>query len=80
MLELQGQEKMQLILLKKEYNTALERYNKMCNWVLIASEEEQLKNYKHVVDVINNCNRLLSKVKQQDPLVTANEILNGFKL
>ena len=80
MLELQGQEKMQLILLKKEYNAALERYNKMCNWVITASEEEQLKNYKHVIEVINNCNRLLFKVKQQDPLITANEILNGFKL
>ena len=68
-----------LILLKKEYNAALRRYNKMIKWCETSTIEEQEKNYKHIVEVINNCNGLLNEIKVLDPLVTANEILNGFK-
>lgn len=72
-------QKKQLISLKREYNVALARYHKMEKWCETASIEDQEKNYKHVVDVINNCNRLLNKIKTLDPLVTDSEILNGFK-
>lgn len=68
----------QLISLKKEYNIAIVRYNKMLSWIETASEEDQLKNYRHVFDVINTCNRLLNEIREQQ-LVTPGEILNGFK-
>jgi hypothetical protein len=51
----------------------------MEKWVETASEEEQLKNYKHVIDVINTCNRLLNQIKEIDSLVAPTEILYGFK-
>ena len=70
----------QLKLLKKEYNAALKRYTDMEKWAETASEEEQLKHYKHVVDVINNCNRLLNEIRAIDPLVAPTEILYGFKI
>ena len=79
MLELQGQQKKQLELLKKQYNAALNRYKNMGKWIETATEDEQLKNYKHVIEVINNCNKLLNNIKELDPLVTPSEILNGFK-
>lgn len=69
-----------LVKLKRDYNQALARYNKMCKWVETATEEEQLKNYKHVIEVINTCNRLINEIKELDPLVTPQEILNGFRL
>lgn len=50
----------------------------MCKWVETASEEDQLKNYKLVIQVITDCNRLLNEIKELDPLVTPGEILNGF--
>lgn len=71
-------QKKPLGLLKKDYNAALIRYNKMCKWVETASEEDQLKNYKLVIQVITDCNRLLNEIKELDPLVTPGEILNGF--
>lgn len=72
-------QKKQLGLLKKEYNKALIRYNNMCKWMETASEEEQSKNFKLAVEVINNSARLLNEIKKLDPLVTPQEILNGFK-
>lgn len=51
----------------------------MEQWCETATEEEQLKNYKHVLVVINTCNRLLNQIKEIDPLVTPQEILYGFK-
>ncbi|MDR7870329.1 MAG: hypothetical protein RIN55_05685 [Tissierellaceae bacterium] len=70
---------MQLKSLKIQYNAALARYSKMEQWCETATEEEQLKNYKHVLVVINTCNRLLNQIKEIDPLVTPQEILYGFK-
>ena len=52
----------------------------MGKWIETATEDEQLKNYKHVIEVIDNCNKLLNEIKKLDPLVTPSEILNGFKL
>ena len=78
-MELLDQEKRQLILLKKEYNQALSRYNKMTKWCETATIEEQGQQYTHIVEVINNCNRLLNEIKVLDPLVTDGEILNGFR-
>lgn len=51
----------------------------MCEWIETASEEEQMKNYKHVVDVVNTCNKLLNEIKMIDGLVAPTEILNGFR-
>lgn len=51
----------------------------MEKWIETASEEDQLKNYRHVFDVINTCNNLLNEIKAIDPLVPPGEILNGFK-
>lgn len=51
----------------------------MCKWMETASEEEQSKNFKLAVEVINNSARLLNEIKELDPLVTPQEILNGFK-
>jgi len=70
----------QLELLKKEYNIAIARFHKMEKWCDTATIEEQEKNFKHIVDVINNCNKLLNEIKKYDEFVTDNEILNGFKL
>ena len=78
-MELLDQEKRQLILLKKDYNAALKRYNKMTKWCETATIEEQEKNYKHIVDVINDCSGLLNEIKALDPMVNSNEILNGFE-
>ena len=75
----QGQQKKQLELLKREYNAVIKRYQKMCEWIETASEEEQMKNYKHVVDVVNTCNKLLNEIKMIDGLVAPTEILNGFR-
>lgn len=75
----QGQQKKQLELLKREYNAALTRYKKMCEWVETASEEEQQKYGKDVIDVINTCNSLLNEIKKIDRLVAPTEILYGFK-
>lgn len=69
----------QLILLKKDYNAALIRYYKMVDWCETATIEQQEKQFKHIVEVINNCNRLLNEIKIIDPLVTPGEILNGFR-
>jgi len=71
-------ERKQLELLKKEYNIALARFNKMEKWCETASHEEQEKQYKNIVGVINTCNNLLSKIKSTGYLPTSNEILNGF--
>lgn len=68
-----------LILLKKEYNAALIRYNKMTKWCGTATIEEQRQQYKNIVEVINNCNGLLNKIKLIDPLISPRETLNGFK-
>ena len=62
-----------------EYNKAIERYNNMEEWIKTANEEEQLKNYKHVLNVINNCNNLLNQIKAIDTLITDGEVLRGFK-
>lgn len=72
-------EKKQLILLKREYNVALKRYNKMTKWCETATIEEQGKQYKHMVEVINNCNSLLNQIKIIEPLIAPGEILNGFR-
>lgn len=72
-------QKKQLILLKKQYNHALNRYNKMTNWVETATEEEQQKNCKHVIEVIRNLNNLYNEIKEIDPLITPAEAMNGFK-
>lgn len=66
-------------LLKQQYNSTLARYKKMEIWIETASEEEQLKYHKNVFDVIKDCNHLLNEIKKLDSLVTANEILSGFK-
>lgn len=71
------QEKRQLILLKKDYNAALIRYNKMVDWCETASIENQEKQYKHIVEVINNCSNILNEIKGHI-LVTPAETLNGF--
>lgn len=78
-MELQDQPKKPLKLLKKEYNKALKRYNDMTKWCETATIEEQGKQYKNIVQVINNCSGLLNEIKKLDPLVTPGEILNGFK-
>ena len=54
----------QLESLKKEYNIALARFNKMEKWCESATIEDQEKNYKHIVDVINNCSRLFNEIKE----------------
>lgn len=73
------QETKQLELLKKEYNAAIIRYNKMVDWCETASIEDQEKQYKNIVDVINSCNKLLNQIKAIDPLITPGEVLYGFK-
>lgn len=52
----------------------------MEKWVETASEEEQLKYYTNVVDVIKDCNHLLNEIRKIDPLVAPTEILYGFKI
>lgn len=69
-------EKSNLNKLKIEYNKALKRY---INMIENVSEEEQLKNYEYVVEIINNCNNLLNKIKQYD-LVAPGEVIGGFKI
>ena len=71
--------KKQLELLKKQYNVAIARFHKMEEWCETATSEDQEKNFKHIVDVINNCNKLLNEIKKYDEFVTDSEILNGFK-
>lgn len=68
-----------LVVLKRDYNEILVRYNAMCKWAETASEEEQLKNYKHAIEVIKTYNELINEIKKQDRFVTANEIIYGFK-
>lgn len=72
-----NQETKQLELLKKDYNAALIRYNKMTSWCETATIEQQEKQYKHIVEVINNCSNILNEIKKY-MLVTPAETLNGF--
>ena len=77
---LQGQQRMQLISLKKKYNQALKRYYKMVEWCETATINEQANHYNLIVEVINNCNNLLNEIKEIDKLVAPQEIVNGFKI
>lgn len=52
----------------------------MTEWVETASEEEQLKNYKHVLEVICECRKILNEIRELDSLATNGEVLGGFKL
>lgn len=70
---------MELKQLKLFYNQAIARFHKMEKWCETASIEDQEKNFKHIVDVINDCNRLLNEIKKHDQFVTDSEILHGFK-
>lgn len=79
MTEEEARKELELDWLKEEYNAALKRYNKMIKWCETATVEQQEKQYKHIVEVINNCNGLLNKINLIDPLVTPGEILNGFR-
>lgn len=65
--------------LKREYNAALKRFNNMEKWCETATEEEQQKNCKHVIEVIRNLNNLYNEIKEIDPLITPAEAINGFK-
>ena len=51
----------------------------MEEWIETATQEEQLKHYNHVVDVIKDCNRLLNEIKAIDLLIAPTEILYGFR-
>ena len=79
-MELQGQQMRQLTSLKREYNTAIKRFNKMQEWCKTASLEEQGEHYNLIVEVINTCNNLLNEIKELDKFVTDGEILRGFKI
>ena len=72
-------EKRQLELLKKQYNAALKRYNKMEEWIETATQDEQLKHYNHIVEVIKDCNSILNEIKAIDLLIAPPEILYGFR-
>lgn len=78
-MELQGQQQMQLISLKRQYNKLLIRYNKMEEWIETATIEEQKKLSDHILEVINDCNDLLNQIKKYGP-VTQEEIIEGFKI
>ncbi|MBS4538196.1 hypothetical protein GOQ27_06960 [Clostridium sp. D2Q-11] len=69
----------QLKLLKKKYNEALIRFNKMEAWCKTATPEEQKKHYGNVIKVINDCSNLLNEIKKYDKFVCANEVIYGFK-
>ncbi|NBI05781.1 hypothetical protein [Senegalia massiliensis] len=69
----------QLKLLKKKYNKALARFNKMEKWCETASPEEQQKHYPNVINVINDCSHLLNEIKKYDNKVSSNEVIYGFK-
>jgi len=49
----------------------------MVDWCETASIEDQEKQYKHIVEVINNCSNILNEIKGHI-LVTPAETLNGF--
>lgn len=78
-MELQGQQKKQLKLLKKKYNKALARFYDMERWCETAPIEEQRKYEPNILEVINKCNDTLNEIKKHIN-VTQEEILRGFKI
>lgn len=78
-MELQGQQKKQLELLKKNYNAILARYRNMEKWIETASIEEQLKYEDKIYFVINELNRLFNEIRKIDKNITPKEALRGFE-
>ena len=62
MTEEEARKELELDWLKEEYNAALARFNKMNKWCDQASAEELLKQEKHIVEVIKNCNDLANEI------------------
>lgn len=78
-MELQGQQKKQLELLKKNYNAILARYRNMEKWIETASIEEQFKYEDEIYFVINELNRLFNEIRKIDKNITPKEALRGFE-